>query len=461
MTHIVVVGGGIAGLATAWSLREAGYPGQLTVLERDSRWGGKIRTEQVGPYLLEGGPESLLSHKPQGVQLAQKLGLEPRLINTRAENNGVFIWSGGRLQTVPEGFTMMVPTEIMPLLRTGLLSWWGKLRMGLDLFIPPRTDTADESIGAFVRRRLGSECLERIAEPMLAGIYAADADELSIHCTFPRFVDMERQYGSLVLAALAARRTPPPPSSRTAFVSFQNGLSELVDALHAALRSRDVKLRCGVNVQAWTPDGVVLDGEKLAADVVVLAVPAFAAAALLRGSDTALSDALGELHYKSSATVTLAWPEDQVRRPLQGFGLVVPRRERRAVLACTWTSSKWGHRAPPGKALIRAYIAGHTEVADEQLIENVKAELTDIMDAPTGPPDLQELRRIEKGTPLYRVGHLDWVTRVERMATRHRGLFLTGSAYRGIGIPDCIREGERTAGQVMAALQQKLANRPR
>ncbi len=450
---IVVVGGGIAGLATARALVVAGCPVPVTVLERDARFGGKIRTERIGGYLLEGGPESLLSQKPWGVSLARELGLT--LLPTRQENSGVFVWCRRRLQPVPEGFTLMVPTRIGPFVRTPLISPWGKLRMAMDWFIPPRREETDESLGAFVRRRLGSEVLERVAEPMMAGIYAADADELSLQCTFPRFIDMERKHGSLVRAALKMRTAPQ--SDLTPFVSFAGGLQELVDALQADLVARGVTLLSGVTVEAITADGVRLGGgETLTADAVVLAAPAFEASGMVEGLDPELSRHLAQLPYETSATVTAAWRVSAVRHPLKGFGFVVPRRERRQVLACTWTSSKWSQRAPQGMALLRAYTAGPSlaQQSDDQLRDAVLSELRDMLGT-EGPPAMCEVRRLTRSTPHYRVGHLAWVERAETLAAGHPGLFLTGSSYRGVGIPDCIREGGETAKAVMRHIKRE------
>jgi oxygen-dependent protoporphyrinogen oxidase len=466
--NVLIVGGGIAGLATAYRLHRDDPALQITLVERAPRLGGKIVTAEEDGFIIEGGPDSFLAQqKPWGLQLARELGLDERLLGTNDDRRGVYLLRRGKLRRMPDGLTLVVPTRFMPFALSPLISLIGKLRMALDLFIPPRRDSSDESLGDFIRRRLGREALEVLAEPMMAGIHVAEADRLSLQATFPRFIDIERKYGSLIKGMLAARkaRASAPPSKTSMFVSMRAGMRELVSALEDALVDVEILSGRGVTDLERAGDGytVHLDsGEQRRADAVVLAIPAYAAADLVAPLNPSLEDGLRAIRYVSTATVSLGFPRADVPHPLDGFGFVVPApaSEPCDLLACTWTSTKFDHRTPDESVLLRAFVGGPhrqqlLEQDDTALIDTVRAELRRIMGIKAAPT-VARVFRWQRANPQYDVGHLDRVSALEELCPP--GLFLTGSAYRGVGIPDCVRQGTETAAQVRSflALERKL-----
>jgi len=461
---VLIVGGGIAGLSAAYGLAESATardsPIQCTLVEAEPRLGGKILTEQVGGFVIEGGPDSFLSQKPWGIELCRRLGLADRVIGTNRDRRKTYVYSRGRLEELPEGLALGVPTKLGPFLRSGLLSWRGKLRLGAELLIPRRSARGDESLGAFFRRRLGEEALERIIEPLMTGIYAGDADSLSIQATFPRFPEMERQAGSIVRALLGSwRRHRGEGPSGSPFVTLQGGLSEMVQALTARLGRLSVL--AGYRVRAVRVSGpprgyeVVIEGAApLAADALVLATPAYDAASLIEPLDAELGALLRGIPYVSTATISLGFPRKDFSHRLHGYGFVVPRIEGRALLAVTWTSSKWSHRAPDEAVLLRAYVGGAgretlLERDDDGLVSLVRAELRDMMGV-TEAPVLAKVYRWPRAMPQYLVGHLERLAAIDERLARWPGLFLTGAGYRGVGIPDCIGDGLATAERVRA-----------
>ena len=462
---MVVVGGGIAGLSAASALSQSdGPPVACTLIEGDSRLGGKILTEQADGFVIEGGPDSFLSQKPWGIELCRKLGLEDRLIGTNQDRRRTFVYSRGRLEELPEGLALGFPARLGPFLRSGLLSWPGKLRLGAEVFVPRRREEGDESLGSFFRRRLGAEALERIIEPLMTGIYAGDADRLSIRATFPRFPEMEREHGSIVRSMLGARRrhraSEKGESARwTPFVTLRGGLSELVRALTGRLAAAQVCLGRRVRAIRTRGEGagydVLLDGEPpIAADALVLATPAYDAALLLDPLDGALAELMRGVPYASTATVTLGYRREGFSHSLDGYGFVIPRVEGRALLASTWSSSKWAQRAPDGSVLIRSYVGGAgrdavLERSDGELVEVVRADLRHVMGV-TEEPILARVFRWPRAMPQYLVGHLDRLAVIEERLKRWPGVFLAGAAYRGVGIPDCIRDGLGAAERVRA-----------
>jgi len=462
---VLVVGGGIAGLSAAYGLAESAAsrdsPTQCTLVEAAPRLGGKILTEQVGGFVIEGGPDSFLSQKPWGVELCRRLGLADRVIGTNPDRRKTYVYSKGRLEELPEGLALGVPTRLGPFLGSGLLSWKGKLRLGAELLIPRRRERGDESLSSFFRRRLGDEALERIIEPLMTGIYAGDADNLSIQATFPRFPEMERQAGSIVRALLGSRRHRRQISnlSPTPFVTLQGGLSEMVQALTARLGH--LRLLTGHRVRAVRASGVPLGYEVLiegtgpvAVDALILATPAYDAASLLEPLDGKLAALLRGIPYASTATISLGFRRQDFSHRLDGYGFVVPRIEGRALLAVTWTSSKWSHRAPDDTVLLRAYVGGAgreavLEQSDGGLVSLVRAELRAVMGV-TEVPVLARVYRWPRAMPQYLVGHLERLAAIDEQLARWPGLFLTGAGYRGVGIPDCIRDGLNTAERVRA-----------
>jgi oxygen-dependent protoporphyrinogen oxidase len=475
--RLAVVGGGIAGLATAYYAQkaagDAGLPLDLTLIERDPALGGKIRTDIPDGFVIEGGPDSFITQKPWGIQLCRELGLEDCLVGTNDAMRTVYVLRGGKLRKMPDGMLLIVPTKFRPFATSNLISWPGKIRMGMDLFIPARTDESDESLGDFIRRRLGQEALDVLAEPMMAGIHVSDAETLSLKATFPRFIDIERKYGSLTRGMIASRKAAAQHKAAsngstkptTVFMTLQNGLQEMVAAIRGALRG-EIITGCGVARLQPQASGYTLtlgDGRTLEADVVVLTTPSFAAADLLRDQNPALADKLDAIRYVSTATVSLGFDAAEFEHPLNGFGFVVPRKEPTRLLACTWTSTKFTHRSRPGTVLLRAFIGGprreeYVFLDDDALITLVREELRAIMGV-TAAPTVARVFRWQRGNPQYDVGHLDRMDEIDALCPP--GLYLTGSAYRGVGIPDCVKQGQATAQQVIAyAAARKLTPAP-
>lgn len=386
------------------------------------------------------------------------------MIGTNPEQRKTFVYSQKRLHELPEGLALGVPTKLGPFLRSDLLSWRGKLRLGAELFMPRRREEDDESLGSFFRRRLGDEALERIIEPLMTGIYAGDADQLSIQATFPRFPEMERAHGGIVRAMLGAWRRQQASgqgarSQVTPFVTLRGGLAEMVRAL--AARLAEVRVLTGRRAQAVRVRGedaryeILIEGEQpLAADALVLAIPAYDAASLLEPLDGGLAGTIRDIPYVSTATVSLGFRREGFRHDLGGYGFVVPRSEGRLLLASTWTSSKWSHRTPDDAVLLRSYLGGAgreavVERSDEELVALVRAELKAVMGI-TEHPILVRVYRWPRAMPQYLVGHLRRLATIEERLTRLPGVFLTGAGYRGVGIPDCIRDGQETAERVRA-----------
>ena len=468
--HVVIVGGGITGLAAAHVLQSrassSGVPLTCTLIEADDRCGGKILTHRVDHFVIEAGPDSFLSQKPWALNLCRELGLVDQLINTNETQEKAFVYSRGRLRPLPDGLVVIMPNKLGPFLRSGLLSWRGILRMGLDLVISKRSSAEDESLAAFFRRRFGAEAFERLIEPLMAGIYAGDAEGLSIRAAFPRFVELEQRHGSLLrgmLTASAAKSVEPSQPRRTTFVTLQGGLSTLVDALLSRLMASGVKVLYGQRVtairtrsmrSAALPYELLFEtGSSMPADAVILATPAFASAEMVRGLSTEASALLAAIPYASTATVSLAYHTADLGAMVRGFGFVVPRVERRDLLAATWTSLKWPHRAPSSHTLVRCYVGGVGREAiiysdDASMIRRVRDELQAIAGI-THEPVYAEVNRWERGMPQYQLGHHQRLEKIQGQLQSYRGLYLAGSAYRGIGIPDCIRDGTETAERVL------------
>lgn len=473
--QVAIVGGGITGLATAFALQEraaeAGLPLRCTVIEAARDWGGKIVTHRVGDLLIEAGPDSFLSQKPWGLELCAKLGLSDHVVNTNEQNKQTFVYSRGRLRELPEGLVMIVPTKLGPVLRSGLLSWPGLVRMALDLVLPARRSDEDESLASFFRRRLGREAFERLIEPLMAGIYAGDAEQMSLRATFPRFAELERRHGGLIRGILAARQAAgragvQSGQARTMFVTLRDGLGELIRGLVTRIEKGGATLACEQRVEAirvrsgkpglWTYDVLIEGGSAVSADALVLATPAFISADLVRPLSPSAAEWLARIPYASTATVSLAYDAAQVSRVVRGFGFVVPRVEGRDLLAATWSSLKWPHRAPPEQTLVRCYLGGvgreqTLEAEDATMIRRVREALSQITGL-AAEPIYGEVHRWSQGMPQYVLGHLDRVTAITTALSAYPGLFLAGAAYRGVGIPDCIRDGTETAQAVVRHL---------
>jgi oxygen-dependent protoporphyrinogen oxidase len=452
--QVLVLGGGIAGLATAYELQRQQIP--FLLLEASSRVGGVIWSEPVDGFNIDGGPDALLIQKQDGIRLCEELGLGPRLVVTRLPRLA-FIQRGGRLHPLPAASVMGIPTEWGPFITTRLFSWPGKLRMGAELFIPKRTDPGDESIGAFMRRRFGNEAATYLAEPLLAGIHAGDVDRLSVRALFPRFPETEAKYGSLLRAFRSGPRRAP--SKDGAFKSLPGGLSELVNALEAALPGESIRLRtpvAKVEVDGTQYRVTAGDGSVYAARAVVSATPAFASAAILRDVAPEIARLSAEIPYASAATVALAYKREAIRHPLNGSGFVVPRVEKTGIMAGSWLSSKWPGRAPEGYVLVRAFLGGARDPdalrqSDQEMVTTAVNAMRPLMGI-SGNPLFTRVYRWERANAQHEVGHLDRVAAIERALAARPGLFITGSGYRGVGIPDCVADGRATARQVSAWL---------
>ena len=471
---VVIVGGGISGLATAYSLLEqavkAGLPLRCTIVESSSSWGGKIVTHRIGDIVTEAGPDSFLSQKQAGLDLCTKLGLTDQLINTNETAKKASVLHNGQLHDLPEGLLSFVPKQLGPFFRSGLLSWTGLARMGLEVVVPPGPASGDESLAGFLRRRFGRQAYDRVLEPLMSGIYAGDAEQMSLRATFPRFFELEQQYGSVVRGMMAAKKAAAPVSTsgprRTMFVSLKHGLGDIVTALTSRLTQQGVDLRLSCQVDAlrvrshelgrWTYDLILQDRSALSADAIVLATPAFVSAELLRPLSPIAGGLLELIPYTSTATIAMTFPTHAVAGSAKGFGFIVPRLQGRDLIAATWTSLKWPHRAPVDQLLVRCYVGGvgREEILkqdDGQLSATVRSELK-VLCGISAEPMYTEVNRWWKGMPQYTIGHLDRLSQLDAALSRYPGLVLTGAGYRGVGIPDCIRDGAIAAERVVQDL---------
>lgn len=458
VARVVIIGGGISGLAAAHRVLELDPTAQVTILEASSRLGGTIQTEFRDGFLIERGPDSFISEKPQAVALAKRLGIESRLIETNEKYRRSFIVRNGRLQPVPEGFQLLAPSRLWPFITSDIFSLTGKARMAADLFLPRKNTngTTDESLASFVRRRLGVEALERMAQPMVGGIYTADPETLSLRATLPRFLEMERKHRSLILAMLRQGRAQKSGTSGarySLFLSFDRGVQVLVDALTQINADFRVKTRAQrLNFdQEWT---ITTDKDEVfKADAVCLAVPAYIAASLLTGD---LANKLRQIKYASTATLNFGYQRAAIAHPLNGFGFVVPFIEKRSLIACTFSSVKFPGRVPDGHVLLRAFAGGALQpdifaLNESELAARVEADLRELLGIHE-PPLFVETAKWKQSMPQYEVGHLDRIVEIENEVSKFPGLTLAGNSYRGAGIPDCIRSGESAAESMITFL---------
>ena len=466
-SRIAVVGGGITGLAAAHRLIELAPQAQVTLFEAGERLGGVLHTERHGSYLVELSADTFITNVPWGLDLCRRLGLGEELLPTRESQRRAFVVRRGRLVPVPLGFQLLTPSRVWPVLRSPLLSWPGKLRVLCEPLVRRRRDTRDESLASFACRRLGREAFERLVQPLVAGIYTADAERLSMAAALPRFVEMERRSGSLMRAAWRelSREADGAASSGARyglFVAPRDGISGLVEAV--ARRLPEGTVRCGSAVTRVSSAGnkwsltVGTDVEQF--DAVILAVPAFAAATLLAEVSHDLAGELEKIPYAGSAIVALGYRRKQIAKDWQGFGFVVPAIERRQILAASYSSAKFEGRAAEDRVLIRVFLGGahrpeQVELDDQSLIDAAVVELAELLGV-QGPPELARVARWPRSMPQYHVGHIELVARIEQLASQLPMLTLAGNAYRGVGIPNCIHSGEQAAQRVLAALAAKL-----
>jgi protoporphyrinogen/coproporphyrinogen III oxidase len=454
MKRIAIIGGGIAGLSAAFYLeraRQGGAALDWTLIEKSDRLGGVIKTELRDGYVLEAGPDSFLTMKPDGAQFCRDLGLGDQLISSNDFDRKTYIVVKGRLVPIPDGLEFMVPTRVLPMATTPLFSFSTKLRMAGELFSSAGNHRQDETVADFVRRHFGQEMVDRVAEPLLAGVYGGNADQMSVRAVLPRFAEMERESGSLVRASLKARKARGKTKSarQPLFTSLRNGVQQMVNAVVAALPQDRLQMQSRVTtVSPWGDDWrVEIAGQAEKFQAVILALPAIAAARLLRQVHPALITGLEQIQYSSSAAVALGYD-----RPISlpaGHGFLVPRTEGRNMLACTFVHRKFPFRAPEGASLLRCFISSSrvpdlNSQSDHWLLSTVLAELRDLLKL-IETPLFAHIYRWDCALPQYGTGHLDRVAVMESILKEIPGLEIIGNSFHGIGIPDCIRSGRLAA----------------
>lgn len=464
--RVVVVGGGIAGMAAAHRLMERlnilGKPFEVQLLEASSRVGGTIATFQKNDFLLEAGPDSFISEKPRGVGLCQDLGIMREIVETNKNYRRSFIASKGRLYPIPDGFYLIAPAYLWPTLMSPLLSWKGKLRMLKEYGVPLQSPE-DESLGSFVRRRLGNEVLTQLAQPLLSGIYSADPDKLSLRATFPQFLEMEKRGGVLRnLGKKAGTGVAEASGARyKLFVTLKSGMQTLVDTLSRKLGSQVIHTNTNVTGMQKSSSKWILtfsDAQTMEADAVCIALPAPEIAQLASSFDSEIAAQVATVPYTDSMTANFALKESDIKNPLNGFGFVVPEIEKRSLSACTFVHRKFPGRAPKGHALLRAYAGGKTAAAlwnqtDADIQSRLFSEMKTLLDI-TGTPLFSTLQRYRNALPQYPVGHLANLKGIDARVAQHRGLALAGNWRRGVGIPDCIESGEAAADNIVMQLCQ-------
>ncbi len=473
--RITVIGAGISGLAAAYELtlrnRNARRPLEIEVLERAPAVGGKIASLRENGVLVEGGPDCFIQEKPWALQLVRELGMENELLNTSPETSGTFVFVNRTLHRLPEGVMMMVPTRPGPFLKSKLFTWPGKLRMAAEVLVPRRRSDGDETLASFVRRRLGNEALEKLAEPLIAGIHAGDPDNMSLLSTFPRFLELEREYGSLILGLLQRQRqmrrrmkkSPPARGPRrTFFITLKNGLISLPEKLVEVIGPE--RIHTGESVIALQPTAtgrwrIIRPEQRISySDAVIVTTEAYNAATMFEPEMAWLADLLKGIPYVSSATVSLLYPRRVIPHPLDAYGFIVPRSANRRIMAVTWSSIKWAGRAPAGMVLLRVFVGGAKQPEltglGEQMMTNLVREELEITMGITAPPRARWIFRWPQGMPQYIIGHPDRLKALAQTVASTPGLFLAGAAYRGIGIPDCINQGRQAAARAWELLQR-------
>ena len=471
MIRIAIIGGGISGLAAAFELeqrRNSGADVEYTLYESSTRLGGVLRTEHIDGCVVEAGPDSFVTEKPWAADLSRLVGLGDQLIGSNDADRKTYILTRGRLVEMPDGLMFMVPTKILPTGLSPLFSWSTKLRMAQELFHPPRAVDRDESVADFVERHYGREMVDRLADPLLSGVYGGDSANLSVRAVLPRFAEMERTHGSLGRAMLAARKkmknsSGPRKAAPPLFTSLKDGMQHLAETVVSKLNAPS--LLTGVAVQAIQPEagGWVVSAGMLSDhfDSVIVALPGLAAANVLHIASQDLSSELAAVQYSSSITVGLGY-DREVRETLPpGFGFLVPRSEGKQLLAATFVHNKFPHRAPEDRALLRCFFAGSNAesvwpLGDDQIIGIVRRELQQIVGL-HAEPLFARVYKWKSAMAQYSVGHLDRLERIERLRKQLPGLALAGNAYRGIGVPDCVRSGRDAATELLKATKNSAA----
>jgi oxygen-dependent protoporphyrinogen oxidase len=465
--RVAVIGGGITGLAAAYRLRELAaareFPLEVQLLERGTRCGGALETIRRDGFIIETGADSFISEKRACAELAARLGLGAELIPTREIYRKTCVVRAGRLVEIPAGFSLLAPAHLGPVFRSSLFSPLGKLRIAIEPFIAARTSEDDESLDSFVTRRLGREVLERVAQALAGGIYTADPKRLSMMATMPRFVEMERQYGSVVKGMRAAENARAANSDVSGarwslFQSFRNGMATLPETLASRLGS---SIRKGAEIIGMSRNGnawrlATSSGESIDAHGVICAAPAYAASRIVATIAPAAAKMLGEISYATAATVNLTFRESDFDGPPRAFGFVVPSIEHRRIIAGSFSSFKFEGRAPAGAILARAFVGGEMSremmtLSDTEIVAAVRDEFRALLGVSVAP-GLAEVRRWPDSMPQYEVGHLTRVGEIERAVSEIPAFAIAGAAYRGVGISDCIRSGEDAADAIFAKL---------
>jgi len=475
MKRIAIIGGGISGLSAAFYLekaRAAGAELEYTLFESAQRLGGSMYSDWVDGCLVEAGPDSFLTEKPWAASLCKELGIAHQLIGSNDAQRKTYILVNGKLVVMPDGLMFMVPTRLVPTALSPLFSWATKVRMARELLHPPRPMQDDESVAELVERHFGAEVVDRLADPLLSGVYGGDAAKLSARAVLPRFVEMEEKYGSLSLAMLAAHKKmaqaahKQPP--RPLFTSLKDGMQQMVDAIVARLEPDSIRLRS--HVLRIYPEGsgwrvaIEMNGDERY-DAVILATPANAAGTLLDGVNRGLARDLLDITYSSSVTVALGYYKDQIKKLPPGFGFLVPHSEGTRMLACTFVHNKFPHRAPEGKGILRCFLGGARDEAilgftDDEILETVHRELKDILKL-DARPIFSRVYRWRGAMAQYEPGHIARVQRIEQRVAEIPGLALAGNAYHGIGVPDCIRSGMDAANAMLEAPVESLSQQQR
>ncbi len=436
----------------------------MELLERGARCGGALETIRRDGFVIETGADSFLSEKVAAAELARRLGIGAELIPTREIYRKTYVVRAGRLVEIPAGFSLLAPAHLGPVFRSPLFSPLGKMRIAIEPFIPARTSDNDESLESFVTRRLGREVLERVAQALAGGIYTADPKRLSMAATMPRFVEMERRHGSVIKGMRAAENARASKSSDVSgarwslFQSFRNGMATLPETLTARLAP---SIRKGSEVVAMSRSADVwrlalASGDSIEADAVICAAPAYAASRIMAPLAPAAAKMLGEISYASAATVNLTFHESDLEGPPRAFGFVVPSIERRRIIAGSFSSFKFEGRAPAGELLARAFVGGEMSremmsLSDDEMVAAVREEFRTLLGV-RATPGFAEVRRWPDSMPQYDVGHLARVAEIERVVAEIPSFALAGAAYRGVGIPDCVRSGEDAVDAIFAKL---------
>jgi protoporphyrinogen/coproporphyrinogen III oxidase len=440
--RVVIIGGGISGLSAAYYLYRAGI--HPTLIEKASQVGGVIRTTVQQGCVIEAGPDSFLAAKPAATDLIRELGLGDQLIGSNDRQRITYILKNGKLLPLPDGMMMMVPTKIIPLIGTGLLSWGTKIRMGLEYLRRPNGQHPERTVHDFLLDHYGEESIDYLAEPLLAGVYGGDPKLMSANSVLPRFIELETKYGSLTRGVLAS---PRPKESGSLFKTLKNGLGQLVEALLPS--AEIVNGTVETMEQSGTGFRVRTNGNWIEADQVVVATPAGSAAGILESINAELGSLLGSIPYNSSVTVALGYRKDTFDHPLKGFGFLVPKRERKYIAACTWVGNKFNNRVPDDMVLLRCFMGGEAlKETDDVLLGAAQRELRSIMGL-EAIPVFHNISRWPSAMAQYTVGHAARVQRIESMVKAIPGLHLAGNAYHGIGIPDCIGMGKEAAAKIM------------